>query len=637
MNIKTLEDVAFTLKYCKENNKPMPIVFLGAGASVSSGIPLTGKIIDRVYNDFGAKPSIRRLKDVNNRDYYEVMKALRAEERQDLFKSYIEDPNVKLNLASIYLAQLLKEKYVDYVFTVNFDDLLLKSCALFNFIPPVYDISNLEKLNTNKFVEKSVVYLHGQYFGQWLLNTPEEIQSGKENVNHLFQRICDRPWIIVGYSGEDEVFDELNKIQSFASDLYWVSYSDNHISDKVKSDLLDLPSKNAYLVSNIDADTFFLKLSTELGIPFPHIFDKPFSFLESMFENLKEVSVSEESKYKELYQNLSKQREISLKWIKDAKETIENANSIEKLQQEIIDANLKKEFSDEIATKFEKEIKQFNFHKANKELSDYYNDWGIVLSDLAKLNSDEKLSKQSIEKYKKAIELDQNNSTAYNNYGVELIGFLELNSDEKVYEEIFEIYKKAIELDPKTALYYNNYGIALSNLAKFKSDKDLYMKSMEQYEKAIKINPKYHSAYNNYGILLENLAKLNSDKILYELSFEKYKNATDLNPMFDVAFDNWSAGLINYYYITEGDEKTKILNEGIKKAQIAYNLNPKYSYNLACCYALLKDKENSLLYLEKTLDNKFIDIDHINKDNDWDGYRHDNDFIALLNKYTEKQ
>ena len=55
-----------------------------------------------------------------------------------------------------------------------------------------------------------------------------------------------------------------------------MSFDDNTISDKVSKELLNKSGKNAYLISNIDADTFFIKLSTELGIPYPHIFDKPF-------------------------------------------------------------------------------------------------------------------------------------------------------------------------------------------------------------------------------------------------------------------------------------------------------------------------------------------------------------------------
>ena len=53
---------------------------------------------------------------------------------KSLFYGYINNEKVKLNVTHIYLAQMLKEGLVDYVLTVNFDDLMLKACAMFNFI-----------------------------------------------------------------------------------------------------------------------------------------------------------------------------------------------------------------------------------------------------------------------------------------------------------------------------------------------------------------------------------------------------------------------------------------------------------------------------------------------------------------------
>ena len=67
-----------------------------------------------------------------------------------------------------------------------------------------------------------------------MFNTDSEINSGLSKVNNLFQRVCDRPWIIVGYSGEDKIFDEIIKIESFQHDLYWISYNDDNISENVK-------------------------------------------------------------------------------------------------------------------------------------------------------------------------------------------------------------------------------------------------------------------------------------------------------------------------------------------------------------------------------------------------------------------
>src|SRR5690606_32357451 len=101
-------------------------------ASQSAGIPLTGTIVKDILEEHKEKPSIERLNDLDKKNYYKLMSALSAQERRRLFSNYVNNKNVKLNVTHIYLAQLLNEEYVDYVLTVNFDDLMLKACALFN-------------------------------------------------------------------------------------------------------------------------------------------------------------------------------------------------------------------------------------------------------------------------------------------------------------------------------------------------------------------------------------------------------------------------------------------------------------------------------------------------------------------------
>jgi hypothetical protein len=64
MQKRDIEDLAFVLsKFRLPENKdmPKPIVFIGAGASASAGIPLTGKIIKDVLTKYASKPTVKRL------------------------------------------------------------------------------------------------------------------------------------------------------------------------------------------------------------------------------------------------------------------------------------------------------------------------------------------------------------------------------------------------------------------------------------------------------------------------------------------------------------------------------------------------------------------------------------------------
>lgn len=134
--------------------------------------------------------------------YSKLMECLTHAERNNLLKRYID--NAKINVTHIYLAQLMKEDYIDYVLTVNFDNLMLRALALYNEFPPNYDMAIIKDLTTTTFKEKSVVYFHGQHHGLWLLNTENET---KKVIPPILNSIKDRLWIIIGYSGSDPIFD----------------------------------------------------------------------------------------------------------------------------------------------------------------------------------------------------------------------------------------------------------------------------------------------------------------------------------------------------------------------------------------------------------------------------------------------
>ena len=195
MNKKDIKSIKYLLNQAKDKGTPKPIVFLGAGASISAGIPGANRIKDDILERFRDKPEIIDLKE-EQRTYYDLMRCLNTTERHELLRNYITHEKVKINVTNIYLANLLKLGYIDYILTVNFDDLMLRACALFNFLPPVYDIAILKDFTTTTLQEKSVTYLHGQHNGFWLLNTKEELDKVRASVPKILNRICHgRTWM----------------------------------------------------------------------------------------------------------------------------------------------------------------------------------------------------------------------------------------------------------------------------------------------------------------------------------------------------------------------------------------------------------------------------------------------------------
>ncbi len=203
MKTSTIKELAFLIKQAKDENLPQPIIFLGAGASKTGGIPLAGEIVVDILKRYNNNPKISSIKD-EDKTYPRLMECLTPFERNKLLKEYVD--NAKINVTHIYLAQLLNQGFIDYVLTVNFDNLMLRALALFNDFPPTYDMAILKDLTTTSFKEKSVVYLHGQHHGLWLLNTEEEMSKVNNVIPPILNKIANqRPWIFIGYSGDDPI------------------------------------------------------------------------------------------------------------------------------------------------------------------------------------------------------------------------------------------------------------------------------------------------------------------------------------------------------------------------------------------------------------------------------------------------
>ncbi len=300
-----------------------------------------------------------------------------------------------------------------------------------------------------------------------------------------------------------------------------------------------------------------------------------------------------------------------------------------------------------ISNKTEKAIKEY---KRALELKpdnhEAFNNWGTSLGNLAETKEgkeSEELYNQAFEKFKKAIEIKPNLHEAFNNWGTYLGNLAktkEGKESEELYNQAFEKFKKAIEIKPNKHEAFNNWGTDLGNLAKTKEGKEseeLYNQAFEKYKKAIEIKPDKHEAFNNWGTDLGNLAKTKEGKEsedLYNQAFEKYKKTIEIKPDNHEAFNNWGTYLGNLAKTKEGKESEELYNQAFEKFKKAIEYGAS-SYNLSCIYALKKEKENALKYLNISLRNNEIDIDFVKKDEDWLFYLKDKEFIKLLKSHSK--
>ena len=427
-----IEELAYLIKKSKEK----PIVFLGAGASVTGNIPIANKIIEDISEKYIDNPRVR--KDTE-KTYKSLMDCLFPDERNALLKEYID--NAKINVTHIYLAQLIKKELIDYVLTVNFDNLMLRALALYNIYPPTYDMAILKDITTSTFPTKSVIYLHGQHHGLWLLNTEEELEKVKEVIPPILNTIKDRPWIFIGYSANDPIFDHITKLGRFDKSLYWIARKESSISDKVRKELLDKENTNSYFIEGYDSDSFMLELNTKLGLEQPEILEKPFSYLKNCLDNI--VDIQEEEHFKDIKERL----EIIKTQVDKSIDIYEKCDNEENLIKEIIDLRLKEDFDEKRINELYQKSEKSQNQQLKNSLANLFNKWGINLSVSAKAKNDDDLYKEAFSKYETASKLNPKKDSIFNNWGIALYDLAKAkNDDEDLYKEAFKKLTKAVEL-----------------------------------------------------------------------------------------------------------------------------------------------------------------------------------------------
>jgi tetratricopeptide (TPR) repeat protein len=593
MKNSTIEELAYLIKEADKARLPQPIVFLGAGASKSGGIPLAGEIVTDILDRFKDNPSIRVLAG-EERTYPNLMECLAPFQRNQLLKEYID--KARINVTHIYLAQLLKAGYIDYVLTVNFDNLMLRALALYNEFPPTYDLAILKDLTTTSFQQGSILYLHGQHRGLWLLNTPEELAKVKEFIPPILNKITNqRPWIFIGYSGDDPIFDHVVNLGRFDNGLYWVCYKEGTPDSRVCDDLLNKPNTNSFILKGYDSDSFMLKLNEELGLGQPEIIDKPFTSLKNSLENI--VDINNEKHFNGVKERLKIVKNQVNSAIKQFEEGViepgrdrEKETEINRLRKDIINEIIKEEFDEAKILKLVMAAEKLDDEQLNESAANLFVSWGNKIFDLAKVNENVDLYWQSIEKFERAIELNPKNDSAFNNWGASLLNIAKLSANADLYKQCIKKSERAFELNSKNSMSLYNWGTALANLAKIASDENLYNQGLEKFKQSTDLDPTYEPTFYNWGNALSDLAKLKGDNDLYNQAIEKHVKAVELGAD---------------------------------------------TYNLACAYALIGNKEFALKNLENSLSKSEVTVEFIEKDSDWNSFFDNPNFTALLDQYRK--
>lgn len=232
---------------------PDPIILLGAGASVSSGIPLSSSIVELAARQAycfrnGREPedqTVTRDEYINwlmNQEWFQpsiglaenypavVDYLLQPRDARRLFFKQILEPRQSPGKGYELLSELLARNVLQTVLTTNFDEVLPKLYADSHYAASMELIQTRAEYDLISYApgRPQIIYLHGSVKHYTDKNIREEIRRLDDDlVRELLPLMRDRPLVVIGYRGAEAsvmqhlLRDNLTELKHFRFGVYW--------------------------------------------------------------------------------------------------------------------------------------------------------------------------------------------------------------------------------------------------------------------------------------------------------------------------------------------------------------------------------------------------------------------------------
>lgn len=234
VNFQRIEKLA-NLMYQKHISGETYTLVIGAGASVESGAPYFGKIMDDVISAYGEKAGLTKTNRLS--EFYNTLDNLSSNERHIVFSHYFR--NIAPSEGYIKLATLVRLGYFKVIFTTNFDTLLedalikIQASHQDNKILIVGE-SEIDKITQAIKASSSsvkIIKLHGCVTANMFFFTPEEIFGVKSKTIHFLEEYLSKDTLIIGHSMRDQ--DITHSINISDGSLWYVNPTHPHSDEQI--------------------------------------------------------------------------------------------------------------------------------------------------------------------------------------------------------------------------------------------------------------------------------------------------------------------------------------------------------------------------------------------------------------------
>ena len=527
--------------------------FLGAGCSISSGIPSAARLVRRWLvelkkEDTGSTDDLEEWVgekfpnyDPDNpaSSYAEVMKTCFPEprERQNEIERMVEgkDPSFGYGVFTKLITDDSFGPQCNVVLTSNFDDLVADALYLYTRKKPLVIAHESLADFARETNHPLVIKLHGD-----ALFDPKSLEDETAdldpNVTEALARVMQgRGLVILGYGGNDKgILKALKSLSESVLDwgIYWINdvLPDNDFGRWLKDN-------NANWVKHLKFDELMVLVRSEFDLDHPD--EKRFDVLMNTYrETFHQLSGSVDKRPagadKEILESAVKKAASDFKnWWSVELEARRHRQKDPDLTDKIYRKGLEN-FPDSAellghyaifltVTRKDHDAAEEYFHKAIEAAP--HN--AITLGNYAKFLNDIRKDHDTAEEYyRRAIEADPEDANTLRNYAIFL---RDIRRDHDATEEY---HRRAIEADPNNGLTLCSYA---NFLAYFRKDHDT---AEDYYKKAIELEPDNAAVLGYYANFLSDIRKA------HDTAEEYYHRAIGADPEDAITLGNYAGFLL---------------------------------------------------------------------------------------------